>query len=427
MELNMNIEKKILVSWQGHYHFIEDLVNKLKENYLVYLDDWNNPNNSNNSNGLNRDISNIYRIEQLKKDSSIQIDVIFCEWCSSNAIFYSINKKPNQKLIIRLHRWELYSVHFFKVKWENVDKVIFISPFIRDEAIKRYSQYYKLNKYNFDEKYYRENNQEYFKPNEIIKNGWEHFKRFQIKTYGKIPNFKSKDHYTEDKIFAEKTIVIYNYIKKNIIPYNLTNSINSTNSINLDIKYNLGMVGYMPKLKRADISIEILKKLVEINPKYKLYIIGKDIKKIPWISNDITENEYYKNLIELIDKYGLKSHIIIEEFNENINEWYKKIGWILSTSDIEGSHHSIAEAMSCGSIPIICGLATTKYEMARIYSNEYCMDLNIDAISKKIIELNRNDDLINLIKCKCVKYSIENFSFDTIYKQINELVEFNLI
>src|SRR5690349_11562059 len=42
-------------------------------------------------------------------------DVIFCEWCLGNAKWYSQNKRPGQRLIIRVHhqemelpyRWEL--------------------------------------------------------------------------------------------------------------------------------------------------------------------------------------------------------------------------------------------------------------------------------------------------------------------------------
>jgi hypothetical protein len=33
--------------------------------------------------------------------------------------------------------------------------------------------------------------------------------------------------------------------------------------------------------------------------------------------------------------------------------WFEKIGFLLSTSDHEGSHQSVAEAMVSGSIPII--------------------------------------------------------------------------
>ena len=34
-------------------------------------------------------------------------DVIICEWCGPNAVWYSNNKRRRQKLIVRLHMFEL--------------------------------------------------------------------------------------------------------------------------------------------------------------------------------------------------------------------------------------------------------------------------------------------------------------------------------
>ena len=34
-------------------------------------------------------------------------DVVICEWAGPNAVWYSRNKRPGQRLIVRLHRFEL--------------------------------------------------------------------------------------------------------------------------------------------------------------------------------------------------------------------------------------------------------------------------------------------------------------------------------
>src|SRR5205085_11966876 len=34
-------------------------------------------------------------------------DVVVCEWCQANAVWYSHNKRPGQRLIVRLHRFEV--------------------------------------------------------------------------------------------------------------------------------------------------------------------------------------------------------------------------------------------------------------------------------------------------------------------------------
>lgn len=392
-------KKKILISIEGQTHFIDEIVEKFYLDYDVIIDIWEKNKNFD---------------ERLKMLN--QVEYIFCEWCSNNAIWYSNNKKHHQKLIIRLHRWELYAKHFFQTNWKNVNSVIFISPHIQNEAIYRYSQYFRLNEKNFDKYYYTQNNEEYFDKNEIITNEWKHFNDFIKKTHGKIPNFKTIGTNSEfiDIEFKNKTIFIPNYIKKNVFA-NIEKNENS--------KYNLGLIGYIPKLKRADIAIEILNYLVKINPNYKLFVVGKNLEEISWLKKNKSELDYVSNLNNLIKKYNLESNIFFENYNDNIGEWFKKISYILGTSDIEGCHHSLAEGMRCGTIPLIYGNALKKYKLNLIYMDKFCFfDNNIINLCKKVIELNENDELRLEYLTECINYSKEIFDFDKIYSEINLMI-----
>ena len=42
-------------------------------------------------------------------------DIIFCEWLLGNAVWYANNKKDHQKLIVRLHRFELTTKYSFTI------------------------------------------------------------------------------------------------------------------------------------------------------------------------------------------------------------------------------------------------------------------------------------------------------------------------
>jgi len=55
-------------------------------------------------------------------------DVAVCEWCSPVAIWYSRNKRASQRLIVRLHRMELYTDWPSQVAINNVDQVVCVSP-----------------------------------------------------------------------------------------------------------------------------------------------------------------------------------------------------------------------------------------------------------------------------------------------------------
>jgi glycosyltransferase involved in cell wall biosynthesis len=54
-------------------------------------------------------------------------DVVVCEWCGPNAIWYSRHKRRGSRLLIRLHRFELESPYPAKVKIGAVSQVICVS------------------------------------------------------------------------------------------------------------------------------------------------------------------------------------------------------------------------------------------------------------------------------------------------------------
>jgi glycosyltransferase involved in cell wall biosynthesis len=54
-------------------------------------------------------------------------DVVICEWCGPNAIWYSRHKRKGSRLLVHLHRFELYSHYPGQVKISHVDQVICVS------------------------------------------------------------------------------------------------------------------------------------------------------------------------------------------------------------------------------------------------------------------------------------------------------------
>jgi glycosyltransferase involved in cell wall biosynthesis len=56
-------------------------------------------------------------------------DVIICEWCGPNAVWYSRHKRRGTRLLVHLHRFELYSDYPALVKISAVDQVICVSDY----------------------------------------------------------------------------------------------------------------------------------------------------------------------------------------------------------------------------------------------------------------------------------------------------------
>jgi glycosyltransferase involved in cell wall biosynthesis len=64
-------------------------------------------------------------------------DVIICEWCGPNAVWYSNNKRRRQKLIVRLHMFELNGPWLGDVAAENIDSLICVSKLYVDRTLER--------------------------------------------------------------------------------------------------------------------------------------------------------------------------------------------------------------------------------------------------------------------------------------------------
>lgn len=60
-------------------------------------------------------------------------DIIFCEWGLGNAVWYSENKRVHQKLIVRMHLQERDTEYPKNFNYDNIDKIITISPYIYEE------------------------------------------------------------------------------------------------------------------------------------------------------------------------------------------------------------------------------------------------------------------------------------------------------
>jgi glycosyltransferase involved in cell wall biosynthesis len=59
-------------------------------------------------------------------------DVVVCEWCGPNAIWYSKHKRPGQRLLVRLHRFELASNYPDALVADAIDTLVTVDPHYRD-------------------------------------------------------------------------------------------------------------------------------------------------------------------------------------------------------------------------------------------------------------------------------------------------------
>jgi glycosyltransferase involved in cell wall biosynthesis len=396
--LSNNKNNKLILSYINSFNFIDELTQMLRKDYRVEVDEWGG-----NDEGARRRL-----IESA--------DIIFCEWCAENAVWYSKNKKPHQKLFIRLHRYELYTTHFFNLVWENVTQIIFIAPEIRNFANERIRQYKYISEDNFDWKFYIENNDDLTTNVKDLESAW---RDWQAKiSRGKVGNFrisKSKVERNSDFVRLNNGALIFNYVKSSMFK----------SAEKSQHKFNIGLIGFLPKLKRLDVALDIIEFLIKRDNRFNLYILGKTHHEVEWIARNKEECAYFEAIHERIHDTELKDHVYFENFTPNPEVWLRKIGYILSVSDIEGSHQAVAESMATGTVPFIYGNALKKYGLDKIYPTKYCYyEENIENLCSRIMILSHDDVARQREMDYCKRFAQENFNLEKIYGAVRRVMEY---
>lgn len=70
--------------------------------------------------------------ESASLDALVNADVVVCEWCGPNAVWYSHQLRPEQRLIIRLHRFEIETEFPGLVNAGAVSAVVTVSDHYRN-------------------------------------------------------------------------------------------------------------------------------------------------------------------------------------------------------------------------------------------------------------------------------------------------------
>lgn len=104
--------------------FIEKLVPTLSRMFQVRVDEWTGHNA--------HDIA-------ASRDALDWAELIFCEWLLGNAVWYSRNKRKDQRLIVRAHRFELSRQFGHVVEDANVDVYIAVSVLYFERLVETFN------------------------------------------------------------------------------------------------------------------------------------------------------------------------------------------------------------------------------------------------------------------------------------------------
>jgi glycosyltransferase involved in cell wall biosynthesis len=181
-------------------------------------------------------------------------------------------------------------------------------------------------------------------------------------------------------------------------------------------EFNLGLMVFAPKQKSPDLAFEILKRLKNIDKRYTLFIKGKQPWEYDWLWCQAEERKYYEKFYSDVNASEYADAVVFDPHGNNVPDWLSKIGFILSTSEHEGSHQAVAEGMASGAIPVI-----RNWPGADLLYPEQFVFQTVDEAVELILKWNKRENYPD--QCEFVKqYARERFDQNIVIQQYDHCI-----
>ncbi|NEX46604.1 glycosyltransferase [Pseudotabrizicola algicola] len=121
-------------------------------------------------------------------------------------------------------------------------------------------------------------------------------------------------------------------------------------------RFTLGLVGINPfGHKRFDRALDFLAALRAQDPRFRLVVRSVMPWKIDWVWNrDSEERAKFVEVFRRVQSDPLLAGAVrFDPAGPDMEEWFRGIGCILSSSDSEGCHTSVMEGMAAGCYPVV--------------------------------------------------------------------------
>ena len=246
-----------------NFHFLDPILKRLPERYQVHKFSW----------------PLIMSDDQLARKLAAElktIDIAWFEW-ASGPVLQGSHLTRGIPSICRLHRYEAYTNNPRLIRWENIDRLIFIAKGVQ----KTFKTLHK----------------------QILP---------AIRVIEVIPNAIAVEEFP---------------LKRD-----------------RERGFNVAFLGRIQMVKNPMMLVQIMARLVQEDPRYRLYIAGA-----------VEEHVTMQYLEYHINQSGLREHFFFRGALKpaQVKQWLTRQHYILSTSVIEGHPVGVMEGMAVGLKPII--------------------------------------------------------------------------
>lgn len=184
-----------------------------------------------------------------------------------------------------------------------------------------------------------------------------------------------------------------------------------------DFKQNIAIVGYIPRLKGLLKGLKILKMLKEEDYNFKLFLIGKHYKEVHWVWSNPKERSYFETCEKFIKENNLEDSVIFKGWTAR-SKIFNNIGYVLSVSDIEGSHQAPSEGLADSTLALLLNWDGAEY----IYPQEILFN-DINDIKNTIISTYNDDYEYRELLKKMRNYVVNEFNLKKFAMNLKQTLE----
>lgn len=154
-----------------------------------------------------------------------------------------------------------------------------------------------------------------------------------------------------------------------------------------DARFTLGIVGWVPALKRIDRALDVLETLIEHDERYALEVRGAPPWDYTWEWNTPAHRDTYVEVLHrLHTNPKLAEHVTFSPFGPDVGNWLRGIGWILSPSFRESFHLAPVEGMLSGAIPLVW----TREGAEGIFGSQWVLE-NTDRVVERVLAVDSQE------------------------------------
>jgi glycosyltransferase involved in cell wall biosynthesis len=172
-----------------------------------------------------------------------------------------------------------------------------------------------------------------------------------------------------------------------------------------------------PMQKSPHLAVEILERLREQDSRTTLFFKGHHPSSYDWLWKRPDERAYYEALFDRLTPLEAAGAVVFDPHGDDVPQWFRKVGFILSTSEHEGSHQAVAEGMASGTIPVIRNWRGAD----QLYPARYVFD-TVDLAVERILEMRANGTEAGE-RAFCRAFARTHFDQSTILPQYEALIE----